>query len=420
VHKVTKLYNRIYSKKIMALNQYRVLILNHLFYPDQTALSQIITDLSLGLSEKGWSVEIVCSRHQQIKSIEAFNYQQFQNISINYVRGSNFGKAHLIGRLVDYITFNFFALLKAVSLKRFDVVIVTTAPPFLGLIGLVVKLFHKSKLVYNIQDLYPHTAVQLGVLKNKSLIMIFEALLKMIFKYSDQVIAIGEDMAVKINEVYPKAKIDIIHNWANGDEIYPIKKEDNIFINKNGFSGKFLIIYSGNYGLAHEFDAFIDAAEELKLCQNIHFVFIGDGNYRDRIHQEVSRKRLFNVSLLPYQPKSVLKYSLAAADIALVSLTKGLEGCIVPSKIYGLMASGKSILFLGSRLSCISQILETAQCGFTVESSDEIVKYILQQYNDQEITEKFGKNSRAYFETNFNRTLAVEKYHSILLNVVAS
>ncbi|MFA6540358.1 MAG: glycosyltransferase family 4 protein [Bacteroidota bacterium] len=402
-------------------NKLNILIINHLFFPDQSALSQVITDLSLGLSDQGFDISVICSKFEQVKNLDDKLPENHQ-IKIEYVSGTNYGKSTFIGRLIDYITFYLFSLWHAVTKNNPDIVITTTAPPFIGLVGVVMKIFKGSKFIYYMQDVYPQTAIKLGVLRSTIVIRFYEYLLRLILRYSDWIVVIGEDMYDSIKRVYNFNNISIIHNWADGEDIKPIEMKDNIFIKQYNLHNKFIVMYSGNFGLAHEFIPILTAAEEMKSLDAIQFILIGEGKLRSVIEKVINEKNLHNVYLFPFQTRAMLKHSITAADISLISLIDGLEGYIVPSKIYRLLAAGRSIIFLGSSKSVISQIIENAHCGYTVNNNNvkELVQIINNQFTYRELNKQLGNNARKYFEHNYQRTFALEKFYILIKKISAS
>ena len=341
-------------------------------------------------------------------------------ITVRSVGGTHFGKSTMIGRLIDYISFYLFAVLSAWKIRNVSLIMTTTAPPLIGLVGVLIKKIHGCKFVYNIQDLYPQTAITLGVLKNKTLIFVFHYLLRTILKHADHIIAIGDDMSDKVNTIYPNKKTSVIHNWADGEKIFPVAPHNNVFIQKNTLHNKFIILYSGNFGLAHDFKGFLDAAQKLLPYPDIIFLFVGDGGMKPYIEKTVHDQKLSNVVIRYYEPTSMLSHSLSSAHIGLISLYAGLEGCIVPSKVYSLMAAGQSIIYSGGEKSTVAAIINEAHCGYRVtpDNSDEIVHCILEQYHDRKLNATLKENARYYFEQHFDREIAIEKYDRVFQNVL--
>jgi glycosyltransferase involved in cell wall biosynthesis len=214
--------------------------------------------------------------------------------------------------------------------------------------------------------------------------------------------------------------ISVIHNWADGEKIYPVPPQKNLFIANNGYQNKFIVLYSGNFGMAHSFAIFLEAAQKLLTVPDIIFVFIGDGKQKDYIVRTVNEWGLSNVAIRYYEPPELLHYSLSSAHIGLISLARGLEGYIVPSKVYSMMAAGLSILYSGDSNSTVAKIIESAQCGYRVDQNDseELVRHIYSQYNDRVLNDTLKKNARKYFEQHFERELAIEMYDATFRQIL--
>ena len=169
-------------------------------------------------------------------------------------------------------------------------------------------------------------------------------------------------------------------------------------------------------GHPHPVKAILEAAKELSWNPRILFLFIGDGVRKREIESYVQKESLNNVKSLPYQPREMLKFSLSAGDVHLVSLRKGLEGLLVPSKIYGIMASGRPVIFLGSEKSEVGEIIQNARGGYVVSEDDspQLVKYLALMEHLPEMGKKLGENNRKAFETLYDRPLALQKFESLL------
>ena len=210
-------------------------------------------------------------------------------------------------------------------------------------------------------------------------------------------------------------KIRVIPYWADSQYIYPVDKEKNWFVKKHGLEDKFVVQYSGNMGRGHLFEPILDAAKQLNNHEDIIFLFIGDGPKKSQICHFKKEAGLRNIKILPYQNISHLAYSLSAADVSIVSLNPKLTGFMVPSKIYGIMATKKPVIFIGSTKSDVSIVLRDANCGFTIESNGlnpggEIVQKILYLCNNPKVRDKLGQNALSYFKQRFDRKISTSKY----------
>ena len=212
-----------------------------------------------------------------------------------------------------------------------------------------------------------------------------------------------------------KDKITIIHSWADPNWIKPIKKQNNWFAQKYNIVDKFTVLYSGNMGRCHDMDTILEAAEQLQ-GEPIKFVFIGDGAKRKSFRERVNNLGLKNCYFLPYQDKSVLPYSLTACDLSLVSISPGMEGLIAPSKLYGILASGRPVAAICESHSYLRQLIKNAQCGQTFAHGDGsgLAQFIRQLVANASLAEKLGKAGRTYLQSKFTPETIAKQYFQVL------
>lgn len=373
----------------------------------------MMTDLAAGMRDRGYAVTVLCSRNIMISG--ARHRDPIAGISVIRLMGTRFGKASNVGRLVDYLTFLFFACLRVPFLGRHDIVFVTTAPPMLGVLGVIIRWIFRSRFVYNIQDLYPHTAIQAGFVSNRTIIRFLHSLLRKILRAADVVVPIGEDIAERLRQDVSINRMTVIQNWAKGDTIFPVTTESNPLRSERALLGSFVVMYSGNFGVAHEFVTIITAAEMFKSDHGVVFLFIGDGVGRERIVQAVHDGDLPNVKVLPFLPEKDLASSLSACDVAIVTLARGMEGLIVPSKVYSSMAAGRAIIFIGHPSSTVAKLINAAECGIVIPNDDSIglVDAIHKLRNDVSALTTMQSNARRYFEAHLDYPIAMERYDSL-------
>ena len=287
---------------------------------------------------------------------------------------------------------------------------------------MLLKIIRNQKYIYLIHDIYPDLAIKLGYIKQNSIItIIWKKFNSKILGKANKIIVLGKYMAERLkNEGFCSSKkIKIIDNWADDKFILPIKKEKNWFVKKYNLENKIVLLYSGNIGLYQDLTTIIDAANILKEYKRLLFLFIGNGGGLIKLKNKAKENNLYNVKFLPFQPKEFLPYSLSSSDISIVALEKGIEGIGVPSKTYGILASGRAILGLVGENCEVADIIKRANCGFRVDQGDvnDLVEKIKYVYNRPEIVKIMGENSRKYFESHFTRALMTKKYFEILENI---
>ena len=422
----------------------KILIISEPFYPQVAAIGQLLTDLSEDLVKAGFQVKVITGNPNNIfnKSIRIPRKENYKGIKIIRLRNTTFSKYRMTGRVLNYLSFHFLVYLNVLFCERPDLVFVLSTPPFISFSGLMLKVFKRSKVIYNVQDLFPDLAVELGKLRNKQFIEFLKKLSKLIVKKVDRVVVVGKYMERKIRKDLlrgTKAEVNVcvstsandhiitIHNWADGDKIKVLedKEAENNYLKKKWeLEGKFVVLYSGNIGYLHEFDTVIAAAESLAKegTKEIIFVFIGDGIKKNYIEEKVREKGLDNILFFPYQPREMLTYSLGLADVSLVTLEKGFEGMVVPSKIYGILSSGRPVIAVVGEESEIVEIIREGKCGKIVKIGDYqiLVDSIIDYYEDRKRCREDGLNGRRYFEKNFDRKIATRKYISIIKDVLKS
>jgi len=168
----------------------------------------------------------------------------------------------------------------------------------------------------------------------------------------------------------PASKLCVIENWADDHAIRPKPTAASALRARLGLIDRFVVCYSGNLGRAHEFETLLGAADALKGDPTFAFLIIGSGAKMEALKRGVAERALGNFCFLPHQPRDTLEDSLAAADVHLVSLLPAVEGLIVPSKLYGILAAGRPLIFIGDADGDIGRVIERTQCGRLVRVGD--------------------------------------------------
>lgn len=398
----------------------RIIILNQFFYPDHSATSQLMTDLAESLVERGIGVTAIAGRGRYDGGKKLAIAEDYRGVRIERAWATGFGKRKLAGRLADYFSFYIGATWKLLRQPRHDLVMALTTPPLIGLLALLIARLRGLRFVALVQDIYPDIAVALGTLRADSLLThVLERFSRLVLRKADRIIVLSECMRKHIvakvgSESEPR--IEVIHNWADGALIEPLADEENPFRVEHDLQQAFIVMYSGNWGLVNEFQTVLEAARILRDRRDIVFLFIGNGVRANEIQAFCQTYDLANVRRLPYQPRDLLRYSLAAADVALITLAQGLAGLSVPSKTYGIMAAGRPILFVGDESSEIAHIIKESGCGEAVQSgqSARLASIIGEWSREKEQLNAFGKRARKVFESRFDRSHAVNAYICML------
>jgi colanic acid biosynthesis glycosyl transferase WcaI len=395
----------------------RIVILNQFFYPDHSATSQLMTDLAESLVGRGVSVTALAGRGRYNGGDSLPIRADYHGIEIVRAWASSFGKSSTIARLSDYLSFYLCAAWKLLTLPRHDIVLALTTPPLISLPALLICRLRRMKLIALVQDIYPDVTIALGTLKADSLITrVLDALNRLVLRKSDRIIVLGECMRERIAAKMSKeaeGRIDVIHNWADGSVLQPLPESaDNSFADAHRVGAEFVVQFSGNLGRVNDFATVLDAAERLRERPEILFQFIGDGAKADELRIFSREHDLKNIQLLPYQPREILQFTLAAGDAHLVTLACGLSGLSVPSKTYGILAAGRPILFVGDASSDVARLVQENHCGAVIASGegDALAQTIAQWADDRARVKRMGQTARQVFERRFDRPRAVNSY----------
>lgn len=401
----------------------RLTILNQFFYPDHSATSQLMTALAAGLAQQGVTVTALASRGSYNGGPAFASREVYRCVEIERVWATSFGKQSLWGRLSDYVTFYLGAFWKLLTMplpKGEDAVVMAlTTPPLIGLVALVVGHWRGMRFITLQQDIYPDVAVALGALPaNGVLTRLLEWLTRLMLRRADRIIVLSECMLERVIAklgAAARARIDVIHNWADGSEIVPLAAAKTRFFaerNLSALGAKFVVLFSGNLGLVNEFTTVLEAARLLRARPDIAFVFVGAGARENELNSFASQHGLENIVLLPYQPRAKLSRTLGAGDALLITLGDGLAGLSVPSKAYSNLAAGRPLLFVGDRRSSTATLINQHGCGAALPRGESVLlaETISAWAGDKPLVTDMGLRARALFEQQYDQPHAIKAY----------
>ena len=401
----------------------KIKILCEYFYPEPAATGQLITQLAVGLQEKGFEIEVFTSQPtyqgQEISKLP--EKENYKGVIINRLNSSQLNKERGIYRIVNWITFSFLVIISILKKsKSSDVLLILSNPPILPSVGLFFRFYRGQKYILIIHDIYPDMAVALKIIKENSIfVKLWNIGNRFLFKKAFKIIVLGKEMKKKIAEKLDKktelSKIVVIDNWEDPNFIKPSKKQNNTFGVKHGYDKQLTLLYSGNLGQHHDLITIVKAAEKVKNLP-VKFVFIGDGAQKVKLQEYVKDKKLSNVDFHPYQPLEKIPETLTCADISIVSEDRRANELCVSCKIYSALASGQAILALVSKESTIGEIIRKFKCGLRAEQgdSDKLTEYIKFCISNPHELEEMGIRARKAFEENFTFDVALKKYITIL------
>ncbi|MDQ3279832.1 MAG: glycosyltransferase family 4 protein [Acidobacteriota bacterium] len=342
-----------------------------------------MSDLAFHLASRGWDVAAITSRQRYDDPRARLESEIIRGVRVERVWSTRFGRGGLWGRALDYVTFYasaFFAMRR----ERNAIVIAMTDPPLIS----VVAALASKRVVNWVQDLFPEVAESLGIRAPRFL----RRLRDWSLRRARANVVLGDLMAARV------PRPTVIHNWADA-ALAPLPRTDS----------HFSVGYSGNLGRAHEFETILGA---MRALPHVRFVFTGGGAQLEAVKRAAGA----NAEFRPYVAREQLSASLSAVDAHLVSLQPALEGLIVPSKFYGILAVARPAIFIGARDGELARIIEEHRCGVVVQPGDVegLTRAIAQLASDPAAAAEMGRRGRELYLARFAPQHAFAAWERVL------
>lgn len=423
----------------------RLFFVNRYFYPDHAATSLMLTDLVFALARRGHSITVVTSRLGYDDPLARYPRRETVNgVDIIRVATTGFGRAGLIGRAIDYVTFYLATawtlLLKA---RRGDVIVAKTDPPLLSLVTMPVARLRGAHQVNWLQDIFPEVAINLGMGQALPWRVLFSMLRwwrDRLFRKASLNVVIGERMAEVVRSAgVSAARVRVIPNWADGKLVHPVATDANGLRKTWGLGDAFVVGYSGNLGRAHDIGTMLEAmalteagsatqVDTLRMAVGappvqqpapatpMAWLFVGGGAQFAALKAACAEQGCKNVHFHPYQPGEQIAESLSVPDVHLISLRLALEGLVLPSKYYGIAAAGRPAIFIGDPEGEIGRLLVATGTGFVVAEGDGagLAAALRKLADDVRLRDAMGRRARALFESKYDVPFAVEAWEEAL------
>lgn len=405
----------------------RVVFVNTFFWPDQSATSQILSDLAFALAQNGTEVHVICSRQRfSERGAELLPRERVQGVEVHRIATTSFGRMRLAGRAIDYLSFYVSAAARLVAmLEPGDIVVGKTDPPIISMVTCAAARLKGARAVNWLQDVFPEVADALGLrVVGRQGSRLLRAARDWSLRKAVANVVIGESMAERIRQRgAPPDSIHVIPNWSDGRQIQPIDRATNSLRQAWGLTPRDLVVgYSGNMGRVHDMQTLLAAAAILKDVRDIRFLFIGAGSQLEDMQATVRDAGLTNVMFQPAQPRSQLGESLSVPDIHFVTLMPALEGLVVPSKFYGVLAAGRPTIFVGDTQGELARVIDQTDCGKSFPTGDAsgIAHQLKQWARDPDQVVTMGARARQLFEQRYERQILVDRWSTLLAKLACA
>ena len=402
-----------------AIGDNRVVLVNRFYWPDQSATSQLLTDLAEHIASSGTRVVIVTSRLRYTSSKERLPpIDRHNDVEIRRVWTTGFDRTSLAGRAFDFLTFYLFASLALIKIvQRGDFVVAKTDPPLIQIFAWFATWIKRGRLVNWCQDLFPEVVYAVAEQRNRGAIgATLHRLRNFALHRSEMNITISNEMSkTLVAQGVDKSRIQVIRNWCD-PTIAPISSSANALRQRWGLKGHFVLGYSGNLGRAHIPDKMHLLINELADIASLRFLFVGSGHGMKWLRQQCHQEGHNHVIFKPYQPRETLSLSLSVPDIHLVSLRSGCQNFLAPSKYYGILAAGRPIAFLGDRDCELAEEIEQSQFG-TILDIDHVQTWrdqILDMIKNKAELAAMGSNARRAYEAQFTARKSLDAWSRVI------
>ncbi|HEY2813990.1 MAG TPA: glycosyltransferase family 4 protein [Acidimicrobiales bacterium] len=407
-----------------------LLVLCPHFAPDVAPTGDVMTGIALELAERGHRLHVVTALpwylHHRIEEGwggRLVRRQETEWGHITRVHPFPTDKRNIPARALAFGGFTALVAATATAAQpRPDAVLAMSPPLTLGPAGWLAARARGVPFVFNIQDVFPDVAVELGLITNPTVIRLAETLERRTYLHADAVTVLSDDLrdnvAAKIAGHRPE-RVRVIPNFVDVERIRPATRE-NGYRQEYGLTGKTVVMYAGNVGFSQSLDLVLTAAAALAHEPDLVFVVNGGGSARADLERRAAG--LTNVRFIDHQPKDRLPELLAAGDIHLVPLRKGLARASVPSKMYSILAAGRPIVASVDPGTEVAQVVERAGAGLTVPPDDPeaFTKAVERLVSDPDEAARMGTAGRTFVAQWVSPAAVAAQYDELFHELIAA
>ena len=345
-----------------------ILLLNEYFPPDTSATAKCVAQVAEALSENH-RVTVLAGRPSYDPTERHSKYllrrEVRGNLTVERVGSTAYPRFQMRRRVSNYLTYLLLAVPRALSLPS-DVVLAMTDPPIEGIAGALVGRLSGRPFVYNIRDMYPDMAVGGAIVRPGSITARWERLHRWALRRATRVIVLGEDMRDRIvAKGVDSARVVISRDGITIPETLP--PPDNTVAREIRGDFRFVLVHAGNLGFYGAWQTLIAAVRTLEQ-EGVGLVFIGEGAMKSQVEAMAAGCRA--VRFLPFRPASEIPLVLSSGDMHVVTVKRGLEGVVVPSKLYPTLAAGRPVLGVTPEESDVARIIRRTGCGVVGNPDD--------------------------------------------------
>ena len=383
----------------------KILLISPFFPPEVGSAAHLYYELGQAFRERGHEVTVltglpryhVVGDHQDYRQ-RPLVYETYHGLKVLRVFNLDIPWNIPLLRGVDQFVSALFAGMAGGWLPAFDAAVVYSPPLPLALVALALCRARRRPLVVNIQDLFPQSAIDLGVLRNPFIIRIFKRLESFLYRHADLVAVHSEgNRRYVLTAGGEPGRVTVIPNWIDTEAIQPGSRKNGLRASL-GLDRRFVVSFAGIMGYSQDLETVLHSARILKDQKKIAFLLVGDGVEKPKLQKIAREHHLDNVFFLPMQPKEKYPEVLLASDLCLVTLRREVKTPVVPSKILSIMAAGRPVLASLPLDGDAPRLIAEAECGMAISpgNPEVMAQAILQLHQDPELRKKMGTRGRRY------------------------
>ena len=392
----------------------RLLVICPHYAPDVAPTGEVMTSIGTELIKRGHTLHIVTSlpwyEHHRVEpgwGGRLWRHETTEWGQVTRVHPFPTDKRNIPARALAFVGFTLLATWKAILGKRParpDAVLAMSPPLTLGAAGWVAARRWRVPFVFNIQDVFPDVAVEVGAISNPKVIRVASWLERWSYKRADAVTVLSDDLQANLVRKLeghvddPVDRVRVIPNFVDTERIRPRDPEEGDYRRENALVGKRVVMYAGNVGFSQSLGLVLAAAKELSDRRDVVFVINGGGSARADLERDAAGAP--NIRFVDFQPKERLPEVLAAADIHVVPLKRGLAASSVPSKTYSIMASGRPLVASVDEGTEVARVVERAEAGIAVPPDDPaaFTAAVTKLLDAPEMASQMGRSARRFVE----------------------
>lgn len=391
----------------------RILLLNQYYPPDTSATARMAAQVAETLAQTH-QVTVVAGR----PSYDPDEYYPFawlrqekrNQVMVERVGSTAYPRHQMRRRVSNYLSYLALAVPRALAIRP-DVVLAMTDPPVAGIVGAFIARLTGRPFVYNIRDLYPDMAVGGNIVRPNSWVALWERMHRRALRQATRVIVLGDDMRDRIlSKGVAPGRVVVVRDGTSFSPSMPEPSDPIVQEIRCGFP--FVALHAGNLGFYGAWATLLKAAEILR-DENAGLVFIGDGANRAQLQGSVNGSS--NVRFLPFRPVEQVPHVMMAGDLHIVTIRRGLEGVVVPSKLYSILAAGRPVLAVAAPESDAAHIVCESGCGIAVDPDDPeaVARAIRELSNDPMRLAEMGRRAREA-ACKYARVTELQKFAGII------